>query len=168
MSGRQAGLPAQISYADADYFNVSANDERIAKAVRTRPVPSLDDIRMALAAMPTTTVLERRDRAVVAFALASGARDNAIASLVLRHASAATPRTTSHHAPIMNSELKPQPRQSKRARNPNRRSIKIHRNYTVEEAARVTGCAKGTIRPESAVGLLRTHAILSFRARQWL
>jgi excisionase family DNA binding protein len=29
---------------------------------------------------------------------------------------------------------------------PNRRSIKIHRAYTVEAAARVTGCAKGTIR----------------------
>ena len=31
-------------------------------------------------------------------------------------------------------------------RKPNRRSIKVHRNYTVEEAARATGCAKGTIR----------------------
>jgi hypothetical protein len=45
---RRSGYRSQISYADADYFNVSANDERIAKAVRTRPVPSLDDIRMAL------------------------------------------------------------------------------------------------------------------------
>ena len=35
--------------------------------------------------MPTYTVLERRDRAVVAFALASGARDNAIASFSLKH-----------------------------------------------------------------------------------
>jgi hypothetical protein len=32
-----------------------ATDERIAKAVRTRPVPSFDEIRMALAAMPTGT-----------------------------------------------------------------------------------------------------------------
>jgi excisionase family DNA binding protein len=39
----------------------------------------------------------------------------------------------------------PNPRR-KRTRHPNRRSIKIHRNYTVDEAARVTGCAKGTIR----------------------
>jgi excisionase family DNA binding protein len=46
----------------------------------------------------------------------------------------------------MSSEPQQQRRQSKRARNPNRRSIKIHRNYTVEEAARATGCAKGTIR----------------------
>jgi hypothetical protein len=34
----------------------------------------------------------------------------------------------------------------KRTPRPNRRSIKIHRAYTVEAAARVTGCAKGTIR----------------------
>jgi excisionase family DNA binding protein len=46
----------------------------------------------------------------------------------------------------MSSGPKQQRRRNKRTRNPNRRSIKIHRNYTVEEAARITGCAKGTIR----------------------
>ena len=84
LAGRP-GYRSRIRYSDADYFNPSANDERIAKAVRTRPVPPLDDIRKALAAMPTDTVLERRDRAVVAFALVSGARDNAIASFSLKH-----------------------------------------------------------------------------------
>ncbi len=79
------GYRSRIRHADADYFNPSANDERIAKAVRARPVPSLDEIQKALGAMPTGTVLERRDRAVVAFALVSGARDNAIASLSLKH-----------------------------------------------------------------------------------
>jgi excisionase family DNA binding protein len=33
-----------------------------------------------------------------------------------------------------------------RSRKPNRRGIKTHRNYTVDEAARLTGYAKGTIR----------------------
>src|SRR5262249_40330901 len=64
LAGRP-GCRSRISYADVDYFNVSANDERIAKAVRTRPVPSLDDIRAALAAMSAGTGLERRDRTVV-------------------------------------------------------------------------------------------------------
>jgi integrase len=97
---RLAGRPgyrSKIRHADADYFNVSANDERIAKAVRTRPVPSLDDIRIALAAMPIKTMLERRDRAVVAFTVASGARDNAIASFSLKHIDIAT-RTVFHDA----------------------------------------------------------------------
>jgi integrase len=84
LAGRP-GYRSRIGYSDADYFNPSANDERIARAVRTRPVPPLDDIRKALAAMPVGTVLDRRDRAVVAFALVSGARDNAIASFSLKH-----------------------------------------------------------------------------------
>jgi site-specific recombinase XerC len=79
LAGRP-GYRSRIRYSDGNYFNPSANDERIAKAVRARPVPSLDEIRKTLEAMPTGTVLERRDRAVVAFALVSGARDNAIAS----------------------------------------------------------------------------------------
>lgn len=84
LAGRP-GYRSRISYADAEYFNASANDERIAKAVRVRPVPSLDEIRRALGAMPIGTVLERRDRATIAFALVSGARDNAIASFSLKH-----------------------------------------------------------------------------------
>jgi integrase len=84
LAGRP-GYRSRISYADADYFNTSANDERVAKAVRVRPVPSLDEIRKVLGAMPIGTLLERRDRAVVAFAVVSGARDNAIASFCLKH-----------------------------------------------------------------------------------
>ncbi len=84
LAGRP-GYRSRIAYSDAEYFNLSANDERIASAVRVRPAPSIDDIRQVLAAMPTSTVIERRDRAVVAFALVSGARDNAIASLSIKH-----------------------------------------------------------------------------------
>lgn len=81
----QPGYKSRIKYSDADYFNSSANDERVAKAVRERPVPTLDQILHVLRSMPSATVLERRDRALVAFTLLSGARDNAIASLRLRH-----------------------------------------------------------------------------------
>jgi integrase len=84
LAGRP-GYRSRISYADADYFNDSANDERIAKAVRMRPVPSLAEIQKAVETMLICTVLERRDRAVVAFAVLSGARDNAIASFSLKH-----------------------------------------------------------------------------------
>lgn len=38
-------------------------------------------------------------------------------------------------------------------RRPNIRAIKIHRNYTVEEAARVLGVAKGTVRRWLKMGL---------------
>lgn len=54
----------------------------------------------------------------------------------------------------------------KRKRRPNHRAVKIHRSYTVDEAARVTGCAEGTIRRWIASGALpaikdmRPHLIL--------
>lgn len=81
----QSGYKSRISYADADYFNPSANDTRIAKAERERPVPSLEQISHVLETMPTATVLDRRDRALIAFTLLSGARDDAIASMLIRH-----------------------------------------------------------------------------------
>ena len=81
----QSGFKSRISYSDADYFNPSANDTRIAKAERDKRVPTLEQIRHVLDAMPTATVLDRRDRALIAFTLLSGARDDAIASLGLRH-----------------------------------------------------------------------------------
>ena len=81
----QPGCRSRIGYSDAEYFNPSANDGRIAKASTPRPVPSLEQIKTVLAAMPDATVIERRDRALVAFTVLTGARDNAIASLKLKH-----------------------------------------------------------------------------------
>jgi integrase/recombinase XerD len=71
-----------LSSADADYLNLSAKDNRIARASRERPVPTLDQIRHALACAPA---VERRDRALIAFTLLTGARDGATASLKLKH-----------------------------------------------------------------------------------
>ena len=39
-------------------------------------------------------------------------------------------------------------------RKPSARAVKIHRSYTIEGTARVTGCAKGTIRRWVASGEL--------------
>jgi site-specific recombinase XerC len=75
----------KMNFTDADYFNLSGNDERIAKAVRQRPAPTIEQIRHVLRIIPSATAIERRDRALVAFTLLSGARDNAIASLSLKH-----------------------------------------------------------------------------------
>lgn len=93
----KTGYRSRIKYSDADYFNLSANDERIAKAVRKRPAPTIDEVLKALAAMPTNGLLQRRDRAVLAFALLSGARDNAIASFSQKHIDPAT-RSIFHDA----------------------------------------------------------------------
>jgi integrase len=81
----QPGYKSRLTYSDADYFNPSNNDARIAKAVRKRPAPTLEQVRHVLATMPTETDIENRDRALVAFAVLSGARNDAIASMSLRH-----------------------------------------------------------------------------------
>lgn len=81
----QPGYRAKIAYADADYFNISEKDMRVATAHRERPVPTLDQVIHVLRSMPTDTEIDRRNRAVVAFTLLTGARDDAIASALMKH-----------------------------------------------------------------------------------
>ena len=80
----QAGY-RRITYSDAEYFNPSANDGRIATARRERPAPSIEQIRHVVGSIEPVNDIQRRDRALIAFVLLSGARDDAIASLALRH-----------------------------------------------------------------------------------
>jgi integrase len=79
------GYKSRISYGDADYFSMNMKDARIAKTVRETRVPTLEQIRHVLRLMPVETEIERRDRAVIAFTILTGARDGAIASLKLKH-----------------------------------------------------------------------------------
>ena len=81
----QPGYRSRISYADADYFNPSANDSRIATARREKKVPTMEQVRHVIFAMPAGSDVEKRDRAIVAFTLLTGARDNAVASFRLKH-----------------------------------------------------------------------------------
>lgn len=82
---REPGFRSHLSYSDADYFNLSDKDMAIARARREKRVPSLEQVRKVLDAMPAATALERRDRALVAFAAITGARVNALASFRLEH-----------------------------------------------------------------------------------
>lgn len=81
----QPGYRSRIRYSDCDYFNPSANDSRVATAHRPQRVPDLDQIQHVIELMPCKTTLERRDRALIAFTLLSGARDDAVASLNIGH-----------------------------------------------------------------------------------
>jgi integrase len=79
------GFKTHIRYDDCDYFSLSDKDVAIARATRDKPVPTLDMVHRVLSAMPAATVLERRDRALIAFAAITGARVNALASFRLGH-----------------------------------------------------------------------------------
>ncbi len=81
----QPGFKSRLQYSDADYFNLSEKDVRVATARREQAGPTLDQAKHAIAMMAAGTSIERRNRALVAFTLLTGARDSAIASMKLKH-----------------------------------------------------------------------------------
>jgi site-specific recombinase XerD len=82
---REPGFRQKIAFSDADYFNLSEKDTAIARAVRDKAVPSVEQLRHVLTAMPANTLVERRDRALIACAAVTGARVSALATFRLGH-----------------------------------------------------------------------------------
>lgn len=80
----QQGYKSRIAYADAEYFNLNAKDARVAHAERDAPYPTMEQCAHAFAQMPSATDIERRNKALFAFLMLTGARDGAIASLRLK------------------------------------------------------------------------------------
>ena len=80
----QPGYKSRIQYADAEYFNLSDKDTRIATQSVNKDF--LQWNKSNTSSIPCRrTEMERRNRALVAFTLLTGARDSAIASLKLKH-----------------------------------------------------------------------------------
>jgi len=76
---------SRFQYSDADYFNLSDKDTRIATAQREQKAPTLEQVKHVINTMPADTEIERRNRALIAFTLLTGSRDSAIASMKLKH-----------------------------------------------------------------------------------
>lgn len=81
----QPGFRSRISFGDTAYFRSSEKDARAARSSPEPLVPSLEQIQYVLERMPVATIFDRRDRALIAFIILTGARDNAVASLRLGH-----------------------------------------------------------------------------------
>ena len=81
----QQGYRSRIKHPDSEYFNISANDARIATAKREKRVPDLAQVHGVIDGMKADTPFQKRARAIIAFTLITGARDDAVASLSLRH-----------------------------------------------------------------------------------
>lgn len=81
----QSGYKSRISYTDTEYFNLSEKEVRIATSRRETAVPTIEQIKHVIESMPHNTDIERRNRALIAFTLLTGARDSAIASMKLKH-----------------------------------------------------------------------------------
>jgi len=81
----QPGYKSRLQYSDADYFNLSEKDVRVATARREQVGPTVEQVKHVIAMMPAESAIQRRARALVAFTLLTGARDSAIASMKLKH-----------------------------------------------------------------------------------
>src|SRR5207237_6751285 len=81
----QPGYKSRFQYSDAEYFNLSDKDTRIATAQREQRAPTLEQVKHVIRTMPSSKEIERRNRALIAFTLLTGARDSAIASMKLKH-----------------------------------------------------------------------------------
>ena len=81
----QPGYKSRLQYSDADYFNLSEKEVRIATARRDQAVPTVEQVKHVISLMPFSSPMEKRDRALMAFTLLTGARDSAIASMKLKH-----------------------------------------------------------------------------------
>jgi integrase len=87
---REPGYRSAINANDAAYFTPTGQDVRISSARREKPVATIEEIHRVLSIMPTVSPIDKRNRALLAFALLSGARVGAIASLQIKHVDMAT------------------------------------------------------------------------------
>lgn len=81
----QPGYKSKINVTDIEYLNLSEKEVRAAMAPKPKRVPTLEQIETVVRLMPIKTIIERRDRAVVAFTILTGIRDRAMTSLRLKH-----------------------------------------------------------------------------------
>jgi integrase len=81
----QPGFKSRLQYSDADYFNLSEKDVRVATTRREQAGPTLDQVKHVISTMQADSAIQRRDRALIAFTLLTGARDSAIASMKTKH-----------------------------------------------------------------------------------
>ncbi len=81
----QRGYRRVVTYPDVEYFNNTLKAGRVAHTQRKIPYPSMQQAAHAFQAMPFETEFEKRDKALFAFFMLTGARDGAVASLKLKH-----------------------------------------------------------------------------------
>lgn len=80
----QPGYKSRVSRADADYMTPDRKSDNARRGALWKPHPSPDQARCVILNMPTETVIQRRDRALLAFLFLTGAREGAAISMQLR------------------------------------------------------------------------------------
>ncbi len=81
----QAGYKSKINRADADYLTPDKKSENARRGSLWKPHPSPEQAEYVIANMPAATVIEQRNRALVALLFLACSREGAAISLQLRH-----------------------------------------------------------------------------------
>lgn len=81
----QPGFKRAIKHGDIEYLNLPEKTVRAAMAPADKDFPTLQMIEKVVAAMPSETAIEKRDRALIAFTAITGIRDGAMVTLKLKH-----------------------------------------------------------------------------------
>ncbi len=72
---RAAWVQVNAPVFDADYFNLSEKDVRVATAMRGEQAgPTMEQVKHVIGTMSDESAIERRNRALIAFTLLTGAR----------------------------------------------------------------------------------------------
>ena len=80
----QPNYRAKISKTEVDYLRLSKKDIRVATAGSKRKKPSFEDAKDILGGIITQSEVDRRDRALISFALITGMRVGAISTLKMK------------------------------------------------------------------------------------
>jgi integrase len=81
----QRGYRAKIHLDAIQYFSLSDKEIAIGKAPKQIIAPTLEQVKHTIRMMPSQSPIERRNRALFAFAALTGIRDGALVSLCLKH-----------------------------------------------------------------------------------
>lgn len=81
----QAGYKSKVTHSDAAYLTPDRKSETARRGSLWKPHPSPEQVRHLLQSMPTETVLQRRDRALIAFLFLTASRVGAAITLRIGH-----------------------------------------------------------------------------------
>ena len=81
----QPGYKSKITHSDAYYLSPDRKSETARRGSCWKPHPSPEHVRHLLSQLPTDTVVQRRNRALIAFLFLTGSREGAAISLRISH-----------------------------------------------------------------------------------
>lgn len=81
----QSGYKNRLSKTDIEYLRLSKSDARIARQGTTRQMPTLDEAKTIIKSIRICNEIDKRDRALICFALITGMRISAIVTLKMKN-----------------------------------------------------------------------------------